>query len=402
MTTPTARYALNKIVLASDNVDVVNDFNVNWDAIDLRLGSQVCTSSTRPSSPVQGVLAFETDTGYTRVYKGSAWQTTGNAVSTSGSRPANPIQGDELYESDTGVQRIYGGSAWKGFLSTSLAASMPANPIQGDLNYVTDKDQIARYTGSAWRYTGIVVCTSSTHPTTNLSAGTEIYETDTNRFLLYNGTTFIVQTASNFVCTSSTHPSFPFTGLEIFETDTGLNAVYNGSNYLYAVQQIAPTQTLGALTASVTFSSIPSGITRLVLFWRTRGDQSNPAEQILMQLNGDTGSHYVWQTSEAHNTGSAPTQSGALTTSIQIGTMTAATATASYFSNGQLTIDGVNDGTNFPTCSGYGTAVATTTNCYSGTYGGVYAVAAKVTSVKIFPNSGNFLSTSDFSVFAAP
>lgn len=61
MTTTTTRYGLNKIVLASDNVDVVADFNTNWDAIDLKLGAQVCTFSTLPASPPQGMTAIATD-----------------------------------------------------------------------------------------------------------------------------------------------------------------------------------------------------------------------------------------------------------------------------------------------------------------------------------------------------
>lgn len=194
MTTSTTRYGMAKIVAASDNVDVVVDFNNNWDLIDTRLGSQVCTSSTRPSSPVQGQIAYETDTGFVRKYTGTAWQTVGNA--------------------------------------NCLAASTPANPIQGDIAYVTDRDQLIHYTGSAWKYTGLVVCTSSTRPTGSIAAGTQIYETDTTRYLVYNGTSWEQKSFGSFVCTSGTHPSSPFTGLEIFETDTGRSLVYNGSTYI--------------------------------------------------------------------------------------------------------------------------------------------------------------------------
>lgn len=61
MTTLTARYGLVKIVEATDNVDVVGQFDNNWDAIDLKLGSQVCTFSTLPASPPQGMTAIATD-----------------------------------------------------------------------------------------------------------------------------------------------------------------------------------------------------------------------------------------------------------------------------------------------------------------------------------------------------
>lgn len=84
MTTLTARYGLAKIVLGSDNVDVVTDFNNNWDALDLKVGSQVCTSSTLPSTPPQGMQAMTTDTSRLAINFGTSgspiWKTV-NTVS---------------------------------------------------------------------------------------------------------------------------------------------------------------------------------------------------------------------------------------------------------------------------------------------------------------------------------
>jgi hypothetical protein len=364
MTTTTARYALNKIVLASDNVDVVNDFNVNWDAIDLKLGSQVCTSSTRPASPVQGMDIYETDTGATRTYSGSAWQPSPIMVATSSSRPANPITGDTVYETDTGMFAVNVGS-------------------------------------STWRYRNIFPCTSSTRPTSNVSTGAMIYETDTKRVLVNNAGTWEQKAFSNFVCTSSTHPAAPFQGLEIYETDTGFNAVYTGSYYSYGWQQLAPTQVLGSAAASITFSSIPA-VPRLMVVWRVRCSDAVAAEPLWLRMNGDSAAHYLWEVSQANNATVAGTTSGALVSQIQAATVPAASATAGYFGSGQFIIDGANDSSNFPTAVGNGTAYASATSMWTGTYGGLYNQVGPVTSVTLLPgNTANFVAKSAFTLYGA-
>lgn len=46
----------------------------------------VCTSSTRPASPFEGQVIYETDTDLVQVYNGSGWKTLGRMVaSTNGS-----------------------------------------------------------------------------------------------------------------------------------------------------------------------------------------------------------------------------------------------------------------------------------------------------------------------------
>jgi hypothetical protein len=192
VTTTTARYALNKIVEATDNVDVVNDFNVNWDGIDLKLGTQVCTSSTRPASPVQGMLIYETDTTFVRVYKGSSW------VDTS--------------------------------MASCLSSAFPANPITGDVVYTTDKNAVAVYTGSIWQWQSTVICTSSTRPTVALANGVDIYETDTKRVMVWNGSSWDNHSGA-LVCTSTTRPTAG-AGMVVYETDTGKTTVYTGSAWV--------------------------------------------------------------------------------------------------------------------------------------------------------------------------
>lgn len=45
----------------------------------------VCTSSTRPASPYEGQVIYETDTDLLRIWNGSAWRTLAFATATSGS-----------------------------------------------------------------------------------------------------------------------------------------------------------------------------------------------------------------------------------------------------------------------------------------------------------------------------
>jgi hypothetical protein len=399
MTTATSRYALNKIVLVSDNVDVLNDFNVNWDAIDLKLGTQVATSSTRPSSPVQGQWEFETDTGFTRVYKGAAWSS-GFTVGTSGARPANPIQGDLVYETDTTFTRSRGASAWNGTLGVATSSAMPANPIQGDLCYVSDKDVVARYTGTAWRYTGIISCTSSTRPVANIAAGTTIYETDTTRYLIYNGTSWEQKTFGVFVCTSSTHPASPFSGLEILETDTLASAIYNGSAYQYNYGPIALT-TLGSAAASVTFSSIPQVYTNLRLIINARTATAGNFEDLKIQLNGVTTSNYSF-THVFTNNGSP-----------SAGIVTAGSSSTCGYANGTNSTGASRTIIEIPNYTGTtwtkgGTWVSQTGDASTNSQGGcggfsLSTLTAAITSIKIFTASANNLQTgSTFDLIGTP
>lgn len=398
MTTTTTRYGLTKINPASDNVDVVVDFNNNADAIDLKLGSQVCTSSTRPASPVQGMLAFETDTTFTRVYKGAAWQSTGNAVGSSGSRPASPIQGDMLYETDNKIVRSYG-TAWNGMLPTCTVSTLPANPIQGDAVYLSDKECLARYTGTAWHTTGPVICTSTTRPTSSgitLYAGMHIFETDTNRFLIYTGAAWEEVISNQFVCTSTTHPANPYQGLQIFETDTGLSAVYNGSAYNYVVGQIAQTQVLATSAASVTFSGIPSSIRFLTVKWRARSTAAANADNIAIRINGVSTNSYVYE----KYYGSNATVAASVSTSTygEAGAMSAASATANYFGQGDICINGWDDSANFPSYTSSSHGVSNTTTGLAMSYGGLLAVAAVNTSLTIVPVVGSFAAGARFAV----
>lgn len=77
----------------------------------------------------------------------------------------------------------------------------------------------------------LTVVTSSTRPTGGARfVGLGIFESDTKRFYIWDGTNWIYKNGL-WICTSSTRPSAPFEGLEIYETDTDRRLIYNGVRF---------------------------------------------------------------------------------------------------------------------------------------------------------------------------
>lgn len=243
----------------------------NLTLVDTYLGAVKCTSATRPSVTYGGQLIYETDTFRLAVNNGTT--------------PASAATW--VYVSSTVV--------------TCTSAARPLiNRVVGMLAYETDTDALIRWTGTVWHYTTQLACTSGTRPNNSaVVAGTSIYETDTRRFLISNGTpplsaSWEQKAFANFVCTSATHPSSPFQGMEIYETDTGLSAVYTGSSYYYPPQRIANT-TLSASATTIVLSSIPQVFTNLRLVLRLKSQStatSHTADNVYLQFNGIASANY--------------------------------------------------------------------------------------------------------------
>jgi len=96
----------------------------------------------------------------------------GHIVCTSGTRPSSVAEGTMIYETDTNK-----------VLVNSSATSTPSWVEVNDLDNAGGIADAMRF--------GHVVCTSSTRPTTNLSEGFMIYETDTDKALIYNGSAWV-------------------------------------------------------------------------------------------------------------------------------------------------------------------------------------------------------------------
>jgi hypothetical protein len=279
------------------------------------------------------------------------------------------------------------------------SSTRPSNTYAGQIVYETDSKRYAQNTGTkaspTWTYTShaALAVTAATHPTSGLSTGELIYETDTKFVQVYNGSAFEQKAYANFTCTSSAHPASPFTGMEIYETDTGLNAVWSGSTWVYPVQKIAST-VLGASAASITLT-IPSSINHIRGAWNARKDVGGGGAFSWLRFNGDSASHYQW-VNEIGNT--AQGNSGAsLVNFMQAGLCAGASDTAAYFSNNTFEMENI-QGSNAKGFASQGNLICSGTTYYIAHFGGIWNQANAVTSVTLLPDAGNLVAGSSFSI----
>ena len=133
MATSTTRLALTK----PDTTDLVDIavLNTNFNKIDAAAGAFVCTSTTRPSTPYNGQIIYETDTDGSLVWDSatSTWNilAPGVTICTSSSRPASPIPGQTIYETDTKLTFVYASGAWAPVVSEQSIV-----PFSEHTNYI--------------------------------------------------------------------------------------------------------------------------------------------------------------------------------------------------------------------------------------------------------------------------
>lgn len=159
MATTTTRLGLDKPAYA-DAADIAV-LNQNFDDIDAAVGMRVVTSTTRPATPWNGQIIFETDTSYTLVWDstGAAWKQIGGAavVCTSSTRPASPLNGQLIYETDTRKLLVYNtsGAVWRTPILDSVVADFTAlaaltGMVSGSRAFVEEGDITMVFDGTAW------------------------------------------------------------------------------------------------------------------------------------------------------------------------------------------------------------------------------------------------------------
>jgi hypothetical protein len=153
-------------------------------------------------------------------------------------------------------------------------------------------------------------------------------------------------------------------------------------------------------TASVTFSSIPSTYHHLMVMGYGRITAATTIDNILGQLNSDTGANYDF--SELVGSNAASAGSGFAQTFMRFGEFPGTSASRStqigsfqtilpYYANTTFEKNGIS---NFQACfgtSGAGVEVGFKGFCWRST--------AAINTIKIYPNSGNFKAGSYFSLF---
>lgn len=149
------------------------------------------------------------------------------------------------------------------------------------------------------------------------------------------------------------------------------------------------TQTLGSAAASVTFSSIPSTYTDLVLVFNGSNATSNNG--LRLRFNSDTGSNYSYTALYGNGT-SAASDRGSSTTGAQIATdiaSTQATCVAQIMNYSNTTTN--------KTCIGRGSSAAN----FADAQVSLWRNTAAITSVTVLLGAGtsNFSTGSTFSLY---
>lgn len=118
------------------------------------------------------------------------------------------------------------------------------------------------------------------------------------------------------VVTSSTRPAVPYEGQLIYETDTKRVAVYNGSAWVTQNGlQLIKTQTIGSAVSSVTVSDVFSSTYDNYLITITSGVASQEND-LRLQL-GSTTSGYYGSAMRVNYSGSSTTESDSNTSNFQ-------------------------------------------------------------------------------------
>lgn len=153
-------------------------------------------------------------------------------------------------------------------------------------------------------------------------------------------------------------------------------------------------------TVASMFASIPATANHIEVIWTARSDNASTATNLLLRVNGDSGTNYVWEQNEQNNTTVTASTGGGGVTSIHIGTMVAASATtANYFASGTFTMGNIQSAVCFKAVSGRAASHATSTQVYGGVYGGMWASTNAVTLITLLPAAGNFIAGSSMSVY---
>jgi hypothetical protein len=251
----------------------------------------------------------------------------------------------------------------------------------------------AFYSGSAWHMSNIIVCTTTTRPSGSaLAVGSAIFETDTTRLMVWDGSGWENKSGS-VALTSTTHPATSGQGLQVYETDTGVNSLYTGSFWAYNLMQIAPTQTVSGAT-SVTFSTIHP-VKRLLILWRGHLTTTGTAD-LEMQIDNDSTAHYTWAKITSRGAAASASDGAGATTFHKIGVLGG--TTASYSGNGAVWFDGWNMSTTFATFTASSTTWDSATSYWNELYSGLYGVAGPHNTVKIFCSSA---FNGEFSLYGA-
>jgi len=155
-------------------------------------------------------------------------------------------------------------------------------------------------------------------------------------------------------------------------------------------------------TASYTFSSIPSTYTDLVIIASVRSGATANTTGFLCQVNGQTGNYYdgfvlrgdgTSATSARYNKFINPTYAA------PIGNMVANNATSGTFSNHVISWNNYSNTTTYKTFLARSNSQNSTGTGYVEEVVNMYFSTIAITSMKFFPESGNFVAGSTLTLY---
>lgn len=193
----------------------------------------------------------------------------------------------------------------------------------------------------------------------------------------------------------------PYVGMQIWRVDVGWNEIYDGATW-QAQGYWRARQTLVGSAATVTFSSIPTGIRHLQLVFSIRGDNATTAQFMSLQLNGVGSSVYNYNFSQTSG-GSVTEVFANAQGSAVIGYMPGSTAPANEFGSGVVDFpswDLSRSVLNFNFSSGPINTISG--GSFTGTGVGFAGVSSPYTSITLIPQTGNFIAGSDFQLRGTP
>jgi hypothetical protein len=151
--------------------------------------------------------------------------------------------------------------------------------------------------------------------------------------------------------------------------------------------------TVESAVSSVTFSSIPSGYTDLLV--KFSGRQDTASGQCLITLNGSTSSYTG---KRLFGSGSAAFSDSTNTNNWNPSSINPSTYTANTFGNTEIYIPNYRS-SNYKSVSIDGITETNATEAYSGFVAGLWSNTAAITSISFAPSGGNFIANSTFTLY---
>lgn len=166
-----------------------------------------------------------------------------------------------------------------------------------------------------------------------------------------------------------------------------------------AMTLITETVTSGS-ASNVSFTSITNTYRDLRIVVRGRGTTASNEINVLIRMNGDTGSNYTWaggysaSTPAGGNVGSAGN-----TTSMQIGYLTAASSTSGTSGACEALIGDYRGTTFHKIATSRGSHYNGSTTQYSEHFGGIWKSTSAITQIDVFLSAGNFVDGTVVSLY---